>query len=48
MQTKHELEEEQMRKFKSEQDQIKQMKEYVARFGHGTAKNAKQVDEWMN
>jgi ATP-binding cassette subfamily F protein 2 len=43
VQTKRELEEEQNRKFKSEQDQIKQMKDYIARFGHGTAKNAKQA-----
>ena len=43
VQTRGELEEEQMRKYKWEQDQIKQMKDYVARFGHGTAKNAKQA-----
>ncbi|CAM9187765.1 unnamed protein product, partial [Ectocarpus fasciculatus] len=43
VQTRGELEEEQMRKYKWEQDQIKQMRDYVARFGHGTAKNAKQA-----
>ena len=43
VQTRSELEEEQMRKYKWEQDQIKHMKDYVARFGHGTAKNAKQA-----
>jgi len=32
-----------MKRFKWEQDQIKQMKEYVARFGHGTAKLARQA-----
>lgn len=32
-----------MQRYKWEQDQIKQMKDYVARFGHGTAKNAKQA-----
>eukprot|EP01041_Mallomonas_annulata_P002627 gene2626-5152_t len=43
VQTRAELEEEQMTRYKREQDQIKQMKEYVAKFGHGTAKNAKQA-----
>ena len=41
--TKSEKEENQMKQYKWEQDQIKSMKEYVARFGHGTAKNAKQA-----
>ena len=41
--TKREKEENQMKQYKWEQDQIKSMKEYVARFGHGTAKNAKQA-----
>ena len=41
--TRSESEEEQMKRYKWEQDQIKQMKEYIARFGHGTAKNAKQA-----
>ena len=43
VQTKKELDEEQMKRYKWEQDEIKKMKEYVARFGHGTAKNAKQA-----
>lgn len=43
IQTRKELEEEQMKRYQWEQDQIKHMKEYVARFGHGTAKNAKQA-----
>mmetsp|Transcript_21797 Transcript_21797/g.21960 ORF Transcript_21797/g.21960 Transcript_21797/m.21960 type:complete len:927 (+) Transcript_21797:62-2842(+) len=43
VQTRAELEEEQSKRYKWEQDQIKQMKEYVAKFGHGTAKNAKQA-----
>ena len=37
------MEEEQNKIYRREQDQIKQMKDYVARFGHGTAKNAKQA-----
>lgn len=41
--TKSEKEENQMKQYKWEQDQIKSMKEYVAKFGHGTAKNAKQA-----
>lgn len=41
--TKSELEENQMKQYNWEQDQIKSMKEYVARFGHGTSKNAKQA-----
>mmetsp|Transcript_15867 Transcript_15867/g.23339 ORF Transcript_15867/g.23339 Transcript_15867/m.23339 type:complete len:221 (-) Transcript_15867:1321-1983(-) len=41
--TKSEKEENQWKQFKWEQDQIKSMKEYVARFGHGTSKNAKQA-----
>ena len=41
--TKSEKEENQMKQFKWEQEQIKSMKEYIARFGHGTAKNAKQA-----
>ena len=32
-----------MKQYKWEQEQIKSMKEYIARFGHGTAKNAKQA-----
>lgn len=41
--TKSELEEEQEKRFKSEQDQIKHMKQYIARFGQGNAKMAKQA-----
>jgi ATP-binding cassette subfamily F protein 2 len=41
--TKSELEENQMKQYSWEQDQMKSMKEYVARFGHGTSKNAKQA-----
>mmetsp|Transcript_26810 Transcript_26810/g.56355 ORF Transcript_26810/g.56355 Transcript_26810/m.56355 type:complete len:824 (+) Transcript_26810:149-2620(+) len=41
--TKSELEENQMKQYNWEQDQIKGMKEYIARFGHGTSKNAKQA-----
>lgn len=41
--TKSELEENQMKQYNWEQDQIKSMKEYIARFGHGTSKNAKQA-----
>lgn len=41
--TKSEKEENQIKRYKWEQDQIKSMKEYIARFGHGTAKNAKQA-----
>ena len=32
-----------MKQYKWEQEQMKSMKEYIARFGHGTAKNAKQA-----
>jgi len=41
--TKEEKEEEQEKRFKAEQDQIKHMKEYVARFGQGNAKMARQA-----
>lgn len=41
--TKQEKEDNQMKQYMWEQDQIKSMKEYVARFGHGTSKNAKQA-----
>ena len=41
--TKSELEENQMKQYAWEQDQMKSMKEYIARFGHGTSKNAKQA-----
>ena len=37
------MEENQLKQYNWEQDQIKSMKEYIARFGHGTSKNAKQA-----
>jgi len=43
IQTRQEMEDNQMKKFNWEQDQIKQMKEYIARFGHGSAKLARQA-----
>jgi len=43
VQTRRELEENQMKQYNYEQDQIKQMKQYIAKFGHGTAKLAKQA-----
>lgn len=42
-QTRSELEEAQMKKYNWEQDQIAHMKNYIARFGHGSAKLAKQA-----
>ena len=41
--TRAELEENQMKRHNWQQGQIKHMKEYVARFGHGSAKLAKQA-----
>jgi len=41
--TKEEKERNQMKQYEWEQDQIKSMKEYIARFGHGTAKNVRQA-----
>jgi ATP-binding cassette subfamily F protein 2 len=41
--TREEKEEEQEKRYKSEQDQIKNMKQYIARFGQGNAKMAKQA-----
>jgi ATPase subunit of ABC transporter with duplicated ATPase domains len=41
--TRGELEEAQMKKYKWEQEQIADMKEYIARFGHGSAKLARQA-----
>ena len=41
--TRGEKDEEQEKRYKLEQDQIKHMKEYVARFGQGNAKMAKQA-----
>ncbi|GFR51279.1 hypothetical protein Agub_g13637 [Astrephomene gubernaculifera] len=43
MQTREELEENQMKRYKWEQEQISNMKEYIARFGHGSAKLARQA-----
>ncbi|KAK9866992.1 hypothetical protein WJX84_007582 [Apatococcus fuscideae] len=43
VQTRSELEENQMKKYRWEQDQIAGMKEYIARFGHGSAKLARQA-----
>jgi ATP-binding cassette subfamily F protein 2 len=41
--TRAENEENQMKKYRWEQDQIANMKEYIARFGHGSAKLARQA-----
>lgn len=41
--TRAELEENQMKQYRKEQDSIAHMKEYVARFGHGSAKLARQA-----
>lgn len=41
--TRAEKEEAQMKRYEWEQEQIKHMKEYIARFGHGSAKLAKQA-----
>merc|ERR1711972_388993 len=41
--TKSEVEENQMKQYNWEQEQIAHMKEYIARFGHGSAKLAKQA-----
>lgn len=43
VQTRSELEENQMKQYKWEQEQIANMKEYIARFGHGSAKLARQA-----
>lgn len=43
MQTRMEQEENQMKKYRWEQDQIAHMKNYIARFGHGSAKLARQA-----
>ncbi|GAV66494.1 ABC_tran domain-containing protein/ABC_tran_2 domain-containing protein [Cephalotus follicularis] len=43
LQTRSELEENQMKQYKWEQEQIASMKEYIARFGHGSAKLARQA-----
>merc|ERR1711981_275042 len=41
--TKSEVEEQQMKAYNWEQEQIANMKNYIARFGHGSAKLAKQA-----
>lgn len=41
--TKSEMEIQQMKQYQWEQDQIAHMKEYIARFGHGSAKLARQA-----
>merc|ERR1711913_51267 len=43
MKTKMELDENQEKKYQWEQDQIAHMKNYIARFGHGSAKLARQA-----
>ena len=43
MRTKMELDENQMKQYNWEQDQIAHMKNYIARFGHGSAKLARQA-----
>ncbi|XP_023320986.1 ATP-binding cassette sub-family F member 2 isoform X2 [Eurytemora carolleeae] len=43
MRTRMELEESQMKQYQWEQDQISHMKNYIARFGHGSAKLARQA-----
>lgn len=43
VQTRAELETNQLKKFQWEQDQIAHMKDYIARFGHGSAKLARQA-----
>ncbi|XP_064647512.1 ATP-binding cassette sub-family F member 2-like [Lineus longissimus] len=43
MQTRCELMENQMKQYKWEQNQISHMKDYIARFGHGSAKLARQA-----
>jgi len=43
VQTRAEKEQHQMKQYKWEQDQIKNVKDYIARFGHGTQKMARQA-----
>jgi ATP-binding cassette subfamily F protein 2 len=43
VEVKSQLDENQQKQFEWEQDQITHMKEYIARFGHGSAKLAKQA-----
>jgi ATP-binding cassette subfamily F protein 2 len=41
--TREELDENQMKRYKWEQDQMNHMKDYIARFGHGSKKLARQA-----
>eukprot|EP01023_Acetabularia_acetabulum_P041966 TRINITY_DN4114_c0_g2_i5.p1 TRINITY_DN4114_c0_g2~~TRINITY_DN4114_c0_g2_i5.p1 ORF type:complete len:647 (+),score=113.56 TRINITY_DN4114_c0_g2_i5:94-1941(+) len=41
--TRKQLEEEQMKRYKWEQNELQQMKEFIAKFGHGSAKLARQA-----
>jgi len=41
--TRSELEENQMKQYTREQEEIRHMKDYIARFGHGSAKLARQA-----
>merc|ERR1711993_166094 len=41
--TKQEMEEHQMKQYKKQQEEIAHMKDYIARFGHGSAKLARQA-----
>lgn len=43
MKVRSELDDNQMKQYKWEQDQISHMKNYIARFGHGSAKLARQA-----
>jgi ATP-binding cassette subfamily F protein 2 len=43
VQTRCELEENQMKQYRWEQEQIASMEEYIARFGHGSGKLARQA-----
>jgi len=43
VETRQEAMTEQLKRYTAEQEDIKSMKEYVARFGHGTATNARQA-----
>jgi len=43
VETRRQLEEHQMKRFTKEQDDIKKMKDYIAKFGHGSAKLARQA-----
>lgn len=43
VQTRTELEEGQNKRYEWEQNQVAHMKEYIARFGHGNAKLARQA-----